>query len=144
MRLMTRDLAAVIALIDLVAHQQNGPVTLGQISQRIDLSISYLQQIFGALRNCGIVDGMRGPGGGYSLARPAREVTVAAIMQAVESLHIAKLRGGKERTPYGRHSAGAVRAVEGLCIALNRKAMAYLATVSLKDLVDQANASKKA
>lgn len=71
-------------MLDLVFHDQNGPVTLSQISQRQDISLSYLEQLFTRLRRHKLVTSTRGPGGGYSLSRPADDIAVAEIIVAVD------------------------------------------------------------
>ena len=80
MRLTTKGRFAVTAMIDLALRQGKGPVTLSGISQRQAISLSYLEQLFGKLRRHEIVESIRGPGGGYSLARAAEKVTVADII----------------------------------------------------------------
>ena len=73
MRLTTKGRFAVTAMIDLGLRQHQGPVALAAISQRQQISLSYLEQLFGKLRRHELVESTRGPGGGYSLAaRPAR------------------------------------------------------------------------
>jgi Rrf2 family iron-sulfur cluster assembly transcriptional regulator len=84
MRLTTKGRFAVTAMIDLGLRHQRGPVTLAGISERQKISLSYLEQLFGRLRRQGIVDSVRGPGGGYCLAKPMEEITVAAIIRAVD------------------------------------------------------------
>jgi Rrf2 family iron-sulfur cluster assembly transcriptional regulator len=84
MRLTTKGRFAVTAMIDLGLRHQRGPVTLAGISERQKISLSYLEQLFGRLRRQGIVDSVRGPGGGYCLARSMEEITVAAIIRAVD------------------------------------------------------------
>ena len=69
MRLTTKGRFAVTAMIDVAMHGTNGPVTLAAVSERQKISLSYLEQLFGKLRRAGLVDSVRGPGGGYSLAR---------------------------------------------------------------------------
>ena len=84
MRLTTKGRFAVTAMIDLALRQNNGPVTLAAISQRQQISLSYLEQLFGKLRRHELVESTRGPGGGYSLGRAADEISVADIIVAVE------------------------------------------------------------
>lgn len=95
MRLTTKGRFAVTAMIDLAMRQHSGPVTLAAISQRQNISLSYLEQLFGKLRRHELVDSVRGPGGGYSLARLARNVTVADIIFAVDEPLDATSCGGK-------------------------------------------------
>lgn len=84
MRLTTKGRFAVTAMIDLGMRQSRGPVTLAGISERQRISLSYLEQLFGRLRRQGIVDSVRGPGGGYTMARPMAEISVADIIRAVD------------------------------------------------------------
>src|SRR5215469_240128 len=95
MRLTTKGRFAVTAMIDLAMRQDQGPVTLAGISQRQKISLSYLEQLFGKLRRHEIVESVRGPGGGYSLARKAEDVTVADIIIAVDEPLDATQCGGK-------------------------------------------------
>jgi len=84
MRLSTKGRYAVTAMLDLAIHERNGPVTLADISHCQSISLSYLEQLFSKLRKKNLVSGVRGPGGGYRLARPASEITIAAIIAAVD------------------------------------------------------------
>jgi Rrf2 family iron-sulfur cluster assembly transcriptional regulator len=84
MRLTTKGRFAVTAMLDLALHGADGPVTLSGISERQKISLSYLEQLFGKLRRRELVESVRGPGGGYHLARDASAVSVADIIRAVE------------------------------------------------------------
>ncbi|SEP56685.1 transcriptional regulator, BadM/Rrf2 family [Ectothiorhodospira magna] len=84
MKLSTKSRYAVTAMLDLAIHDRVGPVTLADISQTQGISLSYLEQLFAKLRKQGLVAGVRGPGGGYRLAQPAHEITVASIITAVD------------------------------------------------------------
>ena len=84
MRLTTKGRFAVTAMIDLGLRSTNGPVALAAISARQQISLSYLEQLFGKLRRAELVESTRGPGGGYSLGRAADEITVADIITAVD------------------------------------------------------------
>jgi Rrf2 family iron-sulfur cluster assembly transcriptional regulator len=84
MRLSTKGRYAVTAMMDLAIHGPEGPVTLADISRCQGISLSYLEQLFSRLRREKLVRGVRGPGGGYQLARPAADITVAAIIAAVD------------------------------------------------------------
>ncbi|WP_334186521.1 Fe-S cluster assembly transcriptional regulator IscR [Noviherbaspirillum sp.] len=137
MRLTTKGRFAVTAMIDLALRQDNGPVTLSAISQRQDISLSYLEQLFGKLRRHAIVESVRGPGGGYTLARRAEEVTVADIIIAVDEPLDATQCGGKENCHGSDHEQGARCMTHDLWATLNAKMVEYLDSVSLKDLVDQ-------
>src|SRR5438128_12156494 len=84
MRLTTKGRFAVTAMIDIAMHSTNGPATLAGVSDRQKISLSYLEQLFGKLRRHGLVESVRGPGGGYNLARPANTVSVSDIITAVD------------------------------------------------------------
>jgi len=96
MRLTTKGRFAVTAMIDLALRQNNGPVTLAAISQRQQISLSYLEQLFGKLRRHELVESTRGPGGGYTLGRKASDITVADIIVSVDEPIDATQCGGKE------------------------------------------------
>ncbi len=83
MKLSTKARYAVTAMMDLALHEKSHPVTLADISQFQGISLSYLEQLFAKLRKQGLVRGVRGPGGGYRLARPAGEISVAEIVSAI-------------------------------------------------------------
>ncbi|MBU6437263.1 MAG: Fe-S cluster assembly transcriptional regulator IscR [Betaproteobacteria bacterium] len=133
MRLTTKGRFAVTAMIDLAMRNHLGPVTLAGISQRQDISLSYLEQLFGKLRRHELVDSVRGPGGGYSLARKAEDISVADIIVAVDEPLDATQCGGKENC---RGEAGRCM-THDLWATLNSKMIEYLDSVSLKMLVEQ-------
>jgi len=83
-RLTTKGRYAVTAMLDLAIHHGNGPITLAEIAQRQGISLSYLEQLFSRLRKRSLVASVRGPGGGYSLAREAGEINVAEVISAVD------------------------------------------------------------
>lgn len=95
MRLSTKGRYAVTAMMDIALHEKQGPVTLADISQCQGISLSYLEQLFSKLRKHGLVTGIRGPGGGYRLAKSADRISIADIIQSVdEKLDMTKC-GGK-------------------------------------------------
>ena len=96
MRLTTKGRFAVTAMLDLALHGADGPVTLAGISERQKISLSYLEQLFGKLRRRALVESVRGPGGGYHLARDASQVSVADIVRAVEEPLDSTQCGGRE------------------------------------------------
>jgi Rrf2 family transcriptional regulator, iron-sulfur cluster assembly transcription factor len=138
MRLTTKGRFAVTAMIDLALRQDKGPVTLAGISQRQDISLSYLEQLFGKLRRHAIVESVRGPGGGYNLARKAEDVTVADIIIAVDEPLDATQCGGKGHCSNAPKDSPSHHCMtHDLWSTLNAKMVEYLGSVSLKDLVDQ-------
>lgn len=87
MKLTTKGRYAVTAMLDLALHGDQGPVSLADISARQEISLSYLEQLFSRLRRQKLVVSIRGPGGGYKLSRPAGELYIAEVVDAVsESL----------------------------------------------------------
>jgi Rrf2 family iron-sulfur cluster assembly transcriptional regulator len=93
-KLTTRGRYAVTAMLDLALHQGAGPVTLADIARRNRISPAYLEQLLAGLRRRGLVESTRGPGGGYRLARPADEITVARVVAAVNETVEATRCGG--------------------------------------------------
>ena len=83
MRLSTKGRYAVTAMLDLAIHYEGGPVTLADISETQGISLSYLEQLFARLKKNGLVEGLRGPGGGYRLSRTPEEISVAMIINAI-------------------------------------------------------------
>ncbi|MGE5161976.1 MAG: Fe-S cluster assembly transcriptional regulator IscR [Betaproteobacteria bacterium] len=132
MRLTTKGRFAVTAMIDLALRQHNGPVTLAGISQRQRISLSYLEQLFGKLRRHQLVESTRGPGGGYTLGRPAKDVTVADIIFAVDEPLDATQCGGKENCHDEQRCM-----THDLWSNLNARMVEYLDSVNLADLVEQ-------
>src|SRR5439155_25527221 len=95
MRLTTKGRFAVTAMLDLALHGGKGPVTLAGVADRQKISLSYLEQLFGKLRRRKLVESVRGPGGGYRLAREAAHISVADIVRAVEEPRDSTQRGGR-------------------------------------------------
>ena len=138
MRLTTKGRFAVTAMIDLAMRHGEGPVTLAGISDRQRISLSYLEQLFGKLRRHALVDSVRGPGGGYCLARELDTISVADIIQAVDEPIDATKCGGMgnchDELPCMTHD---------LWTNLNVKIFDYLQSVSLAQLVAAQGAAPK-
>jgi Rrf2 family transcriptional regulator, iron-sulfur cluster assembly transcription factor len=139
MRLTTKGRFAVTAMVDLAMRHTRGPVTLAAISERQRISLSYLEQLFGKLRRHNLVTSVRGPGGGYNLARPAGELTVAEIVSAVDEPLDATQCGGKENCLDERRCM-----THDLWATLNEKMHDYLSSVTLGDLVAHHNGKQVA
>jgi Rrf2 family transcriptional regulator, iron-sulfur cluster assembly transcription factor len=135
MRLTTKGRFAVTAMIDLALREHNGPVTLAGISQRQKISLSYLEQLFGKLRRHELVESTRGPGGGYTLGRVSKDITVADIIFAVDEPLDATQCGGKENCQDDQRCM-----THDLWANLNARMVDYLDSVSLADLVEQQKA----
>jgi Rrf2 family iron-sulfur cluster assembly transcriptional regulator len=132
MRLTTKGRFAVTAMLDLAMHGGKRPVTLAGISQRQSISLSYLEQLFGRLRRHTLVESVRGPGGGYTLARSLDKMSVADIIKAVDEPLDATQCGGKENCKDEQRCM-----THDLWATLNDKMYEYLHSVKLSDLVAQ-------
>ena len=132
MRLTTKGRFAVTAMLDLALNGGKGPVTLAGISQRQSISLSYLEQLFGKLRRHTLVESVRGPGGGYTLARALDKLSVADIVTAVDEPLDATQCGGKENCKDEQRCM-----THDLWATLNDKMYEYLDSVKLSDLVAQ-------
>ncbi len=93
MKLSTKGRYAMIALVDLAHEGKDRLISLSEISERQDISLAYLEQLFVKLRRAGIVESVRGPGGGYRLAAPTTEIRVSEILCAVDETMDAMARG---------------------------------------------------
>ncbi|MDR0780417.1 MAG: Fe-S cluster assembly transcriptional regulator IscR [Pseudomonadales bacterium] len=130
MRLTTKGRYAVTAMLDLSIHSSQGPVNLNDISQRQDISLSYLEQLFAKLRQRKLVSSVRGPGGGYLLGRDESDIHVAEIIDAVsESLDTTKCRGK------GDCHQGETCLTHHLWQDLSDQIHAFLSGITLADLV---------
>ena len=132
MRLTTKGRFAVTAMIDLALRSGEGPVTLAGISERQKISLSYLEQLFGKLRRHRLVDSVRGPGGGYCLARAGNLITVTDIVRAVDEALDATQCGGHENCREEERCM-----THDLWTTLNAKMYDYLSSVTLADLVEK-------
>src|SRR3954470_8193994 len=132
MRLTTKGRFAVTAMLDLAMHGQDGPVTLAGISERQKISLSYLEQLFGKLRRRELVERVRGPGGGYHLARDASLFSVSDIIRAVEEPIDSTQCGGRENCLDSQRCM-----THDLWEELNTTVYGFLDGVSLSQLVDK-------
>jgi len=137
MRLTTKGRFAVTAMVDLAMRQGSGPVALAEISQRQKISLSYLEQLFGKLRRRALVDSVRGPGGGYCLAKNMPEMSVADIILAVDEPIDATQCGGKENCHDDQKCI-----THDLWANLNKHIFDFLGSVTLKQLVDEQKAKQ--
>ena len=132
MKLTTKGRFAVTAMLDLALHGAEGPVTLAGIAERQKISLSYLEQLFGKLRRRDLVESVRGPGGGYHLARDASKITVADIIRAVDEPIDSTQCGGRENC-HDHHRC----MTHELWEELNSTVAGFLTGVKLSDLVDK-------
>lgn len=132
MRLTTKGRFAVTAMLDLALTHGNGPVTLAGISQRQGISLAYLEQLFGKLRRHALVDSVRGPGGGYRLAKHPQDVSIADIMRAVDEPIDATNCGGNENCHDEQRCM-----THDLWTNLNQTIFEYLNSISLSQLAER-------
>jgi Rrf2 family iron-sulfur cluster assembly transcriptional regulator len=135
MRLTTKGRFAVTAMVDLALRGGKAPVTLAAISERQKISLSYLEQLFGKLRRNKIVESVRGPGGGYYLARPGNTISIAEIVIAVDEPLDATKCGGKGNCNGENHPC----ITHELWMGLNESILDYLQAVTLQHLVDDSH-----
>jgi Rrf2 family iron-sulfur cluster assembly transcriptional regulator len=138
MRLTTKGRFAVTAMLDLALRGGKNPVTLAGISERQDISLSYLEQLFSRLRRHELVESVRGPGGGYYLARALDDVSVADIIRAVDEPIDATQCGGKENC-HDEHRC----MTHDLWVGLNAHIYDYLDNVTLASLVAKQHECKE-
>lgn len=132
MRLSTKGRYAVTAMLDLALNGQDGPVTLADISENQGISLSYLEQLFAALRNKKLVRGVRGPGGGYYLGRAADEISIANIICAVDEwVEFTRCRG-KENCHGGKRCL-----THSLWNDLSEQIYHFLEDITLADLIER-------
>ena len=130
MRLTTKGRYAVTSILDLALHQDSGPTPLAGISERQDISLSYLEQLFAQLRRRGLVQSVRGPGGGYHLGKDAAAISVAEVIEAVnESTDATRCQGS------GDCQGGETCLTHHLWMDLSDQIRAFLGDITLADLV---------
>lgn len=135
MRLTTKGRYAVTAMVDLALHAKAGPVCLADISRRQEISLSYLEQLFSKLRRKELVKSIRGPGGGYLLARKEVDLTVADIIDAVDETIDATNCGGQANCLDGE-----VCLTHHLWVDLSQRIHDFLSEISLETLIQRAKA----
>lgn len=134
MRITTKSRFAVTAMIDIALREQSGPVPLGDIAVRHHISLSYLEQLFSKLRAQGLVESTRGPGGGYSLGRPAQNISTADIILAVDR---SSSELNEEHTEKSSEQDVASSLTQELWIALDSKMTEHMHSIKLSSLVTE-------
>lgn len=131
MRLTTKGRYAVTAMLDLALNAEQGPTCLADIAKRQEISLSYLEQLFARLRRAQLVNSVRGPGGGYQLARQAVDISVAQIIDAVdESVDATRCQGQADC------QQGDICLTHQLWHELSQEIYGYLNAISLGSLVE--------
>jgi len=139
MKLTTKGRYAVTAMLDLALHTGEQPVSLAEISERQDISLSYLEQLFSKLRKAGLVVSMRGPGGGYQLNGSPEDVAIADIISAVDESVDATRCGGmgdcQDNKPCLTHD---------LWMDLSNQIRMFLSEITLADMTARADVREAA
>jgi Rrf2 family iron-sulfur cluster assembly transcriptional regulator len=142
MKLSTKGRYAVMAVVDLACNCDAGPVALSDIASRQDISLSYLEQLFAKLRRSEVVKSIRGPGGGYLLARAANDTRISEIITAVDE-PIATTRCGITVDSGGATNAKGCLKDNQKCLThdlwaeLGRQIQLYLNSVTVSDVVER-------
>jgi Rrf2 family transcriptional regulator, iron-sulfur cluster assembly transcription factor len=132
MRLTTKGRYAVTAMLDIALHHERGPVSVAEVAERQGISSAYLEQLFSKLKRAGLLCSMRGPGGGYELARSPAEINIAHIIAAVgEGVDATRCHGSADCQD------GATCLTHELWTALSNRIDEFLSDISLAQLVAQ-------
>lgn len=126
MKIPTKGRYAVSAMMDLAIHDQVRPLTIAEIAEKQQISLSYLEQLFAVLRRANLVRGTRGPGGGYRLAQSANSITIAQIIRTVDS-SVGKVKSDATEEEYLPFL---------LWEELSKKIYTYLDNITLDECVD--------
>ena len=134
MKMTTKGRYAVTAMLDLALHDNDGPVSLAEISQRQEISLTYLEQLFSKLKRHELIESARGPGGGYRLAVSTEEITIAKIVYSVDEPVDVTRCGGQQ------NCQGDERCLtHDLWMELNRHISEFLNGITLADLIQRNN-----
>ena len=135
MKLSTKGRYAVMAMADLAHHSSGKPVALADIAERQEISLSYLEQLFGGLRRGGLVNSVRGPGGGYLMARSQDDMRIADIILAVdEPIKATRCSPG---SPTGCHTSKGRCLTHDLWEELGNQIYLYLSSITLGDVCER-------
>ena len=134
MKLSTKGRYAVMAMVDLAGQNKDTPVALVDISLRQDISVSYLEQLFGKLRKGAQVKSVRGPGGGYLLSRSANQIKISDIILAVdEPIQTTRCSTGSSK---GCNADGSRCRTHDLWFELGNQILLYLSSITLEDVLE--------
>ena len=135
MKLSTKGRYAVMAMVDLATRSGGNPISLSDVAERQEISLSYLEQLFGKLRKGDLVKSVRGPGGGYLLARNASETRISDIILAVdEPIHATRCTPG---SPQGCRSNKSRCLTHDLWEELGNQIYLCLSSISVADVVNK-------
>jgi Rrf2 family iron-sulfur cluster assembly transcriptional regulator len=133
MKLTTKGRYAVTAMLDISLHCTEKPVSLAEISERQDISLSYLEQLFSKLRKQELVTSMRGPGGGYRLSRDPAEIAMSEIILAVDENVDLSRCGGRGNCNQEGHCL-----THDLWMDLSHRIQSFLDDISLAEMMSRA------
>ena len=139
MKLTTKGRYAVTAMLDLALHTEGEPVSLAEISERQDISLSYLEQLFSKLRRAGLVVSMRGPGGGYQLSGAPSDIAIADIISAVDENVDATRCGGMGDCQGNKRCL-----THDLWTDLSNQIRVFLSEITLADMTSRADVKETA
>lgn len=134
MKLSTKGRYAMVALVDIALQDSGGLVTLGEVARRQDISLPYLEQLFVKLRRANLVESVRGPGGGYRLARPASDIRATEILEAVDETVDALYKGAGASG--GASGSRAQSMTNRLWEGLSAQVYVFLHQTRLSDVVE--------
>ncbi len=136
MKLSTKGRYAVVAMIELALNDKKGLLPLADLSLSQDISISYLEQLFARLRSGDLVTGVRGPRGGYRLARPAEQISIAEIVKSVDD-KADPFREAVSETENSERNDVKHELTNALWLDLSKKIYTYLDSISLSEVISR-------
>ena len=138
MKLTTKSRYAVTAMLDIASHNTGSPISLPEISHRQNISLSYLEQLFSRLKKSGLVDSIKGPGGGYMLSKDANEIVISEVIQAVDEDLETTACNGKSNC-HNNHQCISHNLWQDLGTEINN----FLSDITLKQVISKNNSDVK-
>jgi|TARA_B100000212_G_scaffold308358_1_gene258059 Rrf2 family iron-sulfur cluster assembly transcriptional regulator len=138
MKLTTKSRYAVTAMLDIASHNTGSPISLPEISHRQNISLSYLEQLFSRLKKSGLVDSIKGPGGGYILSKDANEIVISEVIQAVDEDLETTACNGKSNC-HNNHQCISHNLWQDLGTEINN----FLSDITLKQVIAKNNSDVK-
>ena len=138
MKLTTKSRYAVTAMLDIASHNTGRPISLPEISHRQNISLSYLEQLFSRLKKSGLVDSIKGPGGGYMLSKDANEIVISEVIQAVDEDLETTACNGKSNC-HNNHQCISHNLWQDLGTEINN----FLSDITLKQVIAKNNSDVK-
>ena len=139
MRLTAKGRYAVTAMLDLAVHYNEGPISLADISERQGISLSYLEQLFSKLRRRELVTSVRGPGGGYCLNHPLKDISIASIVDSVDENVDATRCSGRADCQHGETCL-----THELWADLSEEIHQFLSNINLASIIEKRGVQKVA